>query len=91
MNTEEMKMKKFETIVKKMDELFEGTYADLQGHPIAMLLGEDGNKYYQIILQNSFTDRRWCSRKNSNMECNNIDKVIAASSYYKRQCSVESR
>lgn len=91
MTTEEMKLKKFETIVKNADELFQGTYEDLKSNPIELFLNADGNEYYKVILQNSYINKRWCGRKNSNLECSSVDKVIAASKYCNAQCKVGSR
>lgn len=88
MNTEEMKMKKFETIVKKADEILGQTY-NMQGSPIVLFLGDSGNDYYKVILQHSFSKRHWrCDTSNMEKQIS-VDKIINASKYCGRQCKIE--
>lgn len=82
---EEMKLRKFESIVKSLNELL-GRTCCMEGKPIALFLGEEGNDYYKIILNNSFN--------NVGLRCNGIvgqgqitiDKFIEGSEFCTLNC-----
>ena len=77
MTSDNMKVVKFETIIKDLWTKLGGCRQNSQGNnPLKILLGDMNNKYAQIVIENSFDTKRSTLNCYYNLYEDNVIKLI---------------